>query len=50
MPSSPNELGDRALEVRIDPRGGQFVVPCESTIRRTLQACDGDLLDAVLGA
>jgi predicted transposase YbfD/YdcC len=39
-----------ALEVRIDPRDGQFVVPSESTIRRTLQACDGDLLDAVLGA
>lgn len=39
-----------ALEVRIDPRTGRFVVPSESTIRRTLQACDGDLLDAVLGA
>jgi predicted transposase YbfD/YdcC len=39
-----------ALEVRIDPRDGQFVVPSESTIRRTLQACDGDLIDAVLGA
>ncbi len=39
-----------ALGVRIDPRDGRFVVPSESTIRRTLQACDGDLLDAVLGA
>jgi hypothetical protein len=39
-----------ALEVRVHPRTGRFVVPCESTIRRTLQACDGDQLDAVLGA
>jgi predicted transposase YbfD/YdcC len=39
-----------ALEVRVDPRDGRFVVPCESTIRRTLQACDGDQIDAVLGA
>jgi DDE_Tnp_1-associated len=39
-----------ALEVRVDPRSGEFVVPCESTIRRTLQACDGDQIDAVLGA
>jgi hypothetical protein len=39
-----------ALEVRVHPRTGRYVVPCESTIRRTLQACDGDQLDAVLGA
>ncbi|MGH3549924.1 MAG: ISAs1 family transposase [Pseudonocardiaceae bacterium] len=39
-----------ALAVRVHPRTGAFVVPCESTIRRTLQACDGDHLDAVLGA
>jgi hypothetical protein len=26
-----------ALEVRVDPRTGGFVVPCESTMRRTLQ-------------
>src|SRR3954467_10995019 len=39
-----------ALEVRIHPRTGRYVVPCESTIRRPLQACDGDQLDAVLGA
>ncbi|MFY9808430.1 MAG: ISAs1 family transposase [Pseudonocardiaceae bacterium] len=39
-----------ALGVRIDPRDGRFVVPSESTVRRTLQAYDGDLLDAVLGA
>ena len=38
-----------ALQTRVDPRTGAFVVPCESTIRRTLQACDGDLLDKVLG-
>jgi hypothetical protein len=25
-----------ALEVRVHPRTGHFVVPCESTIRRTL--------------
>ncbi|MGH4025225.1 MAG: ISAs1 family transposase [Pseudonocardiaceae bacterium] len=39
-----------ALQVRVDPRTGMFVVPHESTIRRTLQACDGDLLDKALGA
>ncbi len=39
-----------ALEVRVHPRDGRFVVPHESTIRRTLQACDGDQIDAVLGA
>lgn len=39
-----------ALEIRVDPHTGAFVVPCESTIRRTLQARDGDLLDKVLGA
>jgi hypothetical protein len=39
-----------ALEVRVHPRTGRYVVPCESTIRRTLQACNGDQLDAVLGA
>ena len=39
-----------ALEVRIHPRTGQYVVPHEATIRRVLQACDGELLDAVLGA
>ncbi|MGH3711087.1 MAG: ISAs1 family transposase [Pseudonocardiaceae bacterium] len=38
-----------ALEIRVDPRTRAFVVPHESTIRRTLQACDGDLLDKVLG-
>ena len=38
-----------ALEVRVHPRTGRYVVPCESTIRRTLQACNGDQLDAVLG-
>lgn len=38
------------LGVRVDPDTGAFVVPCESTLRRTLQACDGDLLDAALGA
>jgi hypothetical protein len=26
----------------------RFVVSCESTIRRTLYACDGDHIDAVL--
>ena len=39
-----------ALEVRVHPRTGRYVVPCESTIRRTVQACNGDQLDAVLGA
>jgi len=39
-----------ALAVRVHPRTGVFVVPSESTIRRTLQACDGDQLDEVLGA
>jgi predicted transposase YbfD/YdcC len=39
-----------ALAVRVHPRTGGFVVPSESTIRRTLQACDGDQLDTVLGA
>jgi hypothetical protein len=39
-----------ALKVRVHPRTGRYMVPCESTIRRTLQACDGDQLDAVLGA
>ena len=39
-----------ALEVRVHPRTGRYVVPCKSTIRRTLQACDGDQLDVVLGA
>ena len=39
-----------ALEVRVHPRTGRYVVSCESTIRRTLHACDGDQLDAVLGA
>jgi hypothetical protein len=39
-----------ALQVRRDLRTGEFVVPTESTIRRVLQACDGDGLDAVLGA
>lgn len=39
-----------ALAVRVHPRTGAFVVPSESTIRRILQACDGDQLDAVLGA
>jgi len=39
-----------ALEVRVHPREGRFVVPHESTIRRTLHACDGDQVDAVLGA
>ncbi|PZS40791.1 MAG: hypothetical protein DLM62_01000 [Pseudonocardiales bacterium] len=38
------------LAVRVHPRTAMFVVPCESTIRRTLQACDGERLDAVLGA
>ncbi len=38
-----------ALEVRVHPRTGRFVVPSESTIRRTLQTCDGDQLDEVLG-
>ncbi len=39
-----------ALAVRVHPRTGGFVVPSESTIRRTLQTCDGDQLDQVLGA
>jgi predicted transposase YbfD/YdcC len=39
-----------ALQVRRDLRTGELVVPNESTIRRVLQACDGDGLDAVLGA
>lgn len=39
-----------ALQVRIHPRTGRFVAPCESTIRRVLQDCDGDQLDATLGA
>ncbi|MGH3828628.1 MAG: ISAs1 family transposase [Pseudonocardiaceae bacterium] len=39
-----------ALTVRVHPRTGAFVVPSESTIRRAPQACDGDQLDAVLGA
>jgi predicted transposase YbfD/YdcC len=38
-----------ALQVRVDPRTGRFVVPDESTIRRTLQGCDGDQVDTVLG-
>jgi hypothetical protein len=36
--------------VRVHPCTGAFVVPSESTIRRTLQASDADQLDAVLGA
>lgn len=39
-----------ALAVRVHPRTRRFVVPRESTIRRTLQNCDGDQLDQVLGA
>ena|GEM_PF-2468246 len=39
-----------ALGVRVHPRNGLFVVPCESTIRRVLQDCDGDQLDAAFGA
>ncbi|MGH3832960.1 MAG: ISAs1 family transposase, partial [Pseudonocardiaceae bacterium] len=39
-----------ALAVRVHPRTGAFVVPSESTIRRILRSCDGDQLDAVLGA
>ena len=38
------------LRTRIHPRTGAFVGPSESTIQRTLQACDGGQLDAVLGA
>jgi len=33
-----------ALEVRIHPHIGQYVVPHEATIRRVLHACNGDLL------
>lgn len=39
-----------ALQVRIHPRTELFVAPCESTIRRVLQDCNGDQLDATLGA
>jgi hypothetical protein len=38
------------LEVRVHPRTGHYVMPCESTIQRALQACDGDQLDAMLDA
>jgi hypothetical protein len=36
-----------ALEVRVHPCSGHFVPPSESTIRRTLQDCDGDQIDAI---
>jgi hypothetical protein len=47
--NAPAEVLD-ALAVWVHPRIGTFVMPSESTIRRTLQACDGGQLEEVLGA
>lgn len=38
------------LGVRVDPRGGRWVAPGESTIRRVLSRVDGDAVDAAVSA